>query len=609
MGKPSTPIFTRTRTRSSAAATTPKQQTSLSHKVLGSAAAAHGKGRTSLTKLKGRNTKDAQNGNTTTVNVSDPILNIPVNNAPSDIDIAVPTHDPVPIENTPSAALAHAPNALPGPAHGPDSVSNVHFKNTPSDTAEPAYDPAAVNDVPINNVPPDIAAPSHDPVLSNVTSDIDTVPVHEISPEGIVYFEDVYAHLRVFKPKAVTVAPHPNANSKGEWKSIKGLFQDQAAAITSSQNPEKEWEKDHVAKVVTVPVNGQDSDSEHGFNDDGDFTDALNDMLENSDFDDIISTTVHDAYQNGTINSDRPPIVGMSSVALGKRKQMFVEEETDKESEAAEASLSGSMGKRRRMIVEEEEEGEGEGEEKSDVDLEAKAAPSSTASTSTANTSITSTSISTTNGAGAVTNASSSNPSVIPTPIPTSKCMCTKCECGSQNPVTHHDSPSRPFGIKRAILDACVGRCKHMEQADNYAIGMRLCVWNDAAEFDCLRCLGQSRTAVCLSRSINIAGALPLFDCCPLVRSARRNRHLRNYFPKCYEAECKVCPPPLRQKGPPIDPRCWTVVLERRRIDFYLRCQFATAEWQQKAFADSCRIMDKMASRITKSYPYLYLSN
>ncbi|KAK3815524.1 MAG: hypothetical protein J3R72DRAFT_461564, partial [Linnemannia gamsii] len=370
--QPSTPISTRTRTRSSAAAS--KQQSSLNPKVLGSAAAAHGKGRTALTKRRRCNSNDEHSNNTTVVSVSDPTPDVPV----------------------------------------------------------------------------------HDPILD----------------DDVTYFEDAYAHFRVFKPKVPPVVPHPNANSKGEWMSIKGLFQDQAA---------KE--------------------------------------LQNGDLDDVVSTAVHEAYQNGTINSVRPPIVGTSSIALGKRKRMYIEEETE-ESEAA--------------------------------------APSST------------TIITSTNGTSVNANASSSS-----TPQPRQNPI--------RNPVGHLDPPARRFGIKRGILDACAGRCNHMELADNLSIGMRLCVWNDAAEFNCLRCLGQSRTAVCLSRNINIPGPLPLIDCCPLVRSARRNRHLRNYLPKCYEPRCSVCPAPLQQKGPPIDPRCWTVVLERRRVDFYLRCQYARAGWHQQS--------------------------
>ncbi|KAK3841190.1 MAG: hypothetical protein J3R72DRAFT_475640 [Linnemannia gamsii] len=442
MHKPSTPISTRTRTRSSAAAS--KQQSSLNPKVLGSAAAAHGKGRTALTKRRRCNSNDEHSNNTTVVSVSDPTPDVPV----------------------------------------------------------------------------------HDPILD----------------DDVTYFEDAYAHFRVFKPKVPPVVPHPNANSKGEWMSIKGLFQDQAA------------------KVTTVD---QDSDKDHGFNDDdNDFADALNEELQNGDLDDVVSTAVHEAYQNGTINSVRPPIVGTSSIALGKRKRMYIEEETE-ESEAA--------------------------------------APSST------------TIITSTNGTSVNANASSSsNTATTSTAAPTSMCMCTKCGCKGQNPIRnpvgHLDPPARRFGIKRGILDACAGRCNHMELADNLSIGMRLCVWNDAAEFNCLRCLGQSRTAVCLSRNINIPGPLPLIDCCPLVRSARRNRHLRNYLPKCYEPRCSVCPAPLQQKGPPIDPRCWTVVLERRRVDFYLRCQYARAGWHQQSFADSCKVMDKLSSKITRSYPITSVS-
>ncbi|KAK3845601.1 MAG: hypothetical protein J3R72DRAFT_436170, partial [Linnemannia gamsii] len=442
MGKPSTtPIYTRTRSSASAA----KQQSSLNPKVLGSAAAAHGKGRTTLTKRRRCNSDD-EHSSTTVVNVSDPTSDVPV-------------HDPVP-----------------------------------------------ASDVPV-----------HDPVLE----------------DDITYFEDAYAHFRVFKSKVPPVVPHPNANSKGEWMSIKGLFQDQAAKAT------------------------QDSDKDHGFDDDNDndFTDALNKELQNGDFDDVVSTAVHDAYQNGTINSDRPPIVGTSSVALGKRKRMHIEEETDEESEAT-------------------------------------VAPSSTIIITSAN----------------INAGSSSNTTITSSAVPTSRCMCIKCECKGRNSVGHLDPPARRLGIKRGILDACAGRCNHMELADNLSIGMRLCVWNDAAEFNCLRCLGQSRTAVCLSRNINIPGPLPLIDCCPLVRSARRNRHLRNYLPKCYEPRCSVCPPPLQQKGPPIDPRCWTVVLERRRIDFYLRCQYATAGWHQQSFADSCKVMDKLSSKITRSYPITSIS-
>jgi len=67
-----------------------------------------------------------------------------------------------------------------------------------------------------------------------MTSDIDsrsilisTAPVHDPVPDNITYFEDAYTHLRGFKPKVATVVPHPNANFKGKWTSIKGLFQDQ----------------------------------------------------------------------------------------------------------------------------------------------------------------------------------------------------------------------------------------------------------------------------------------------------------------------------------------------------------------------------------------------
>ncbi|KAK3839843.1 MAG: hypothetical protein J3R72DRAFT_511442 [Linnemannia gamsii] len=295
----------------------------------------------------------------------------------------------------------------------------------------------------------------------NVSAPIPDVPVHDpILDDDITYFEDAYAHFRVFKSMVPTIVPHPNASSKDEWMSIKGLFQDQAA------------------KFATVD---QDSDKDHGFNNDNDndFTDALNEERQNGDFDDVVSTAVHDAYQNGTINSDCPPIVGTSSVALGKRRRMNIEEETDEESEAAVATSS--------------------------------------------------TTIITSANANA---GSSSNTTITSTAIPTSRCICTKYACKGRIPVGHLDPPARRFGIKRGILDTCARRCNHMELADNLSIGMRLYVWNDAAEFNCLRCLGQSRTAICLSRNINIPGSSPLIDCCPLVWSARWNQHLRDYLPR-----------------------------------------------------------------------------
>ncbi|KAG0367044.1 hypothetical protein BGX24_003418, partial [Mortierella sp. AD032] len=219
MGKPSTPIYTRTRSSASAV----KQQSSLNPKVLGSAAAAHGKGRTALNKRRRFVSDDVHNNNANVVIV-------------------------------------------------PDSTPDV------------------LND--------------------------------------ITYFEDAYAHLRVFKPRVPTVVPHPNANSKGEWASIKGLFQNQVAATTSTQDQEQEQEQE------------QDLDKDYGFNDDNDFTDALNDLVTNGNFDDVVATAIHDAYQNGTINSDRPPIDGTSSITLGKRRRMIVEEETDEESEAAPSSTA-----------------------------------------------------------------------------------------------------------------------------------------------------------------------------------------------------------------------------------------------------------------------------
>ncbi|KAG0375760.1 hypothetical protein BGX24_008683 [Mortierella sp. AD032] len=372
IGKPSTPIYPFFRCWC---------KSSLSPKVLDSAAAAHGKGCTTINKHRCCNTDDAHN-NTTTVNVSAPIPDVPV----------------------------------------------------------------------------------HDPILD----------------DDITYSEDAYAHFRVFKSMVPTIVPHPNANSK----------------------------------VATVD---QDSNKDHGFNNDNDndFTDALNEELHNGDFDDVVSTAAHDAYQNGTINSDRPPVVVTSSVALGKRRRMNIEEETDEESEAAVAT-----------------------------------SPTTIITSANAN-------------AG-----SSSNTIITSTAVSTSRCICTKCECKGRIPVGHLDPPARRFGIKRGILDACARRCNHMELADNLSIGMRQCVWNDAAEFNYLQCLGQSKTAVCLSRNINIPGSFPLFDCCPLGRSARWNQHFRNYLPRCYEAGCSVCPPPLQKNDPSIDPRSRAVILERRRADF-----------------------------------------
>ncbi|KAG0274466.1 hypothetical protein BGZ97_010497, partial [Linnemannia gamsii] len=67
-------------------------------------------------------------------------------------------------------------------------------------------------------------------------------------PGDTTYFEDTYAHHWAFKSKVPTVVPHPNANSKGEWASIKGLFQSQAAAATLTQDQEQE----QVAKVISA---------------------------------------------------------------------------------------------------------------------------------------------------------------------------------------------------------------------------------------------------------------------------------------------------------------------------------------------------------------------
>ncbi|OAQ22325.1 hypothetical protein K457DRAFT_1882513, partial [Linnemannia elongata AG-77] len=178
--------------------------------------------------------------------------------------------------------------------------------------------------------------------------------------------------------------------------------------------------------------------------------------------------------------------------------------------------------------------------------------------------------------------------------------------CGSARSHPVDDQPSaRLSRIIWPSLDDSAKRCSHMDAVSKLPVGIRLCVWNDAAEFSCLRCLGLSMTAVCLSRTISIPGSLPPVDCCPLVRSARRNHHLRNYFPKCYEGGCRVCPSPLQQQGPPIDPRCWTVILERKRVDFYLRCQNATTDSHQKSFAELCKNMDNLSAKIKKSYPYL----
>ncbi|KAF8924694.1 hypothetical protein BGZ47_003758, partial [Haplosporangium gracile] len=168
-----------------------------------------------------------------------------------------------------------------------------------------------------------VSDPTLDVPINNITSDSDsgsilisTAPVHDPIPDDITYFEDAYTHLRGFK-------------SKGEWVSIKSLFEDQAtAATTSTQDQKQEQGQKQVAKVVAVPVTGQDSDEDHGFNDDdNDFTDALNVVLMNGDFDDVVSTAIHNAYQNGTVDSDRPLIVGTSSVGLGKRRQAIVEGE------------------------------------------------------------------------------------------------------------------------------------------------------------------------------------------------------------------------------------------------------------------------------------------
>ncbi|KAG9065971.1 hypothetical protein KI688_002268 [Linnemannia hyalina] len=154
-----------------------------------------------------------------------------------------------------------------------------------------------------------------------MTSDIDsrsilisTAPVHDPVPDNITYFEDAYTHLRSVKPKVATVVPHPNANFK----------------VVSANN----------IPTVAVPVTGQNSDKDYGFNDNNDFIDALNGVLTNGNFDDVFSIAIHNAYQNGTINSDRPSIVGTSSVMLDKRGRMIVEEETDEESEAALSSTA-----------------------------------------------------------------------------------------------------------------------------------------------------------------------------------------------------------------------------------------------------------------------------
>jgi hypothetical protein len=153
----------------------------------------------------------------------------------------------------------------------------------------------------------------------------------------------------------------------------------------------------------------------------------LNNVLMDGDnFDDVVSTAIHDAYQNGNINGDYPPIVGTSSIALGKRK-------------------------RRRIIdVEEAEE-------------ESEAAKSSTAITAI---------ISSISGTNTNANASGSNSTtIIPTPVLISKWVCTKCGCDGRNSIGNPDPPARPFRIKKAILDACIGRCNRMEQADYYPIG------------------------------------------------------------------------------------------------------------------------------------------
>ncbi|KAH7055019.1 hypothetical protein BKA57DRAFT_243754 [Linnemannia elongata] len=75
MGKPST--FVSTCTRSSAAAVA-KQQFSLSVKILGWAAAAHGKGLTTLKKSRRCNTEEAHNDNATTMDVTDSPLMFPL---------------------------------------------------------------------------------------------------------------------------------------------------------------------------------------------------------------------------------------------------------------------------------------------------------------------------------------------------------------------------------------------------------------------------------------------------------------------------------------------------------------------------------------------------
>ncbi|KAG9061314.1 hypothetical protein KI688_007292 [Linnemannia hyalina] len=167
-----------------------------------------------------------------------------------------------------------------------------------------------------------------------MTSDIDsrsilisTAPVHDPVPDNITYFEDAYTHLRSFKPKVATVVPHSNANSKDQKQEQE---QGQVAITVSANN----------TPTVAIPVTGQDSDKDYGFNDNNDFIDALNGVLTNGNFDDVFSIAIHNAYQNGTINSDRPSIVGTSSVTLDKRGRMIVEEETDEESEAALSSTA-----------------------------------------------------------------------------------------------------------------------------------------------------------------------------------------------------------------------------------------------------------------------------
>jgi hypothetical protein len=540
----------------------------LAAKVVGSAAAAHGQDRIIITKTKAAPVKSQT--------------------PPPDIQTQEQEQNElanagVDIEATPSIPVHDAPvHDIPvhdAPVHDiPVHDASVHDA--------PVHD-ASVHDVPIHDASiPDV--PVHD-------ASVYDAPVHDVERnEDIRYFVDHYAALRadinagkVYPPGHVYTPPKPKSTLKSAQKfvsSIRDFFspislpvavppvqevdvclptpacsQDQDLLVAALIEPSLALTSQDHKDFVAVPI-GERND---GFDDlDCDITEIEAAFQETEKMDMDIST-------DGQSKE--------SEVKRGKRR--MIEDEEEEEGivgQAIEAKSAGaieaepgpspssssswsSKRRKRRIIVEEEEEEEEEEKEKE----------------------------------------------VVNTPATIVRCKCTYCSCVQRPPIGYLSPPIKRMRIKSTYVDRSGYVCKHLEESDRLPIGTRLCVWNDAAEFNCRRCLGLSRNALCLSRSINIVGPLPFKDCCPLIRVARRNRHLRNHLPSCIEKRCNICAG-LRAKGvkgPPKNPECLTLIQERKRIEYYLRCMTTTEEMHSRVFPDLCAFMDRKAAEITKSYP------